>query len=265
LTGPEAGLHTLAEVIEMPDDSKEGQPSPRGRFATTRWSVILAAGRRAQPGWKEALSTLCEVYWYPLYAFARRTGMPPEQAQDLTQEFFTRLLEKDSLRHADPQKGRFRSFLLTSFKHFAADERDRARAQKRGGGQAPISFDVETAEGLYTLEPSHEQTPEKLFERRWALTILRRTVVRLGLEHAEPRKERQFRLLKAYLPGGPGGPSYAKTARDLDLNEVTVKVMVHRLRQRFRDLLLEEIACTVDKEEDVEAEVRHLLAALEAP
>jgi RNA polymerase sigma factor (sigma-70 family) len=249
----------------MGQDPPKRGPSPRGRFATTRWSVILTAGKRAQPGWKEALSTLCEVYWYPLYAFARRTGMQPEQAQDLTQDFFTRLLEKDSLRHVDPQKGRFRSFLLTSFKHFAADERARAHAQKRGGGQAPISFDVETAEGLYTLEPSHEQTPERLFERRWALTVLRRTVVRLGMEHGDPKKERQFRLLKAYLPGGAGGPPYAKTARELGLNEVTVKVMVHRLRQRFRDLLLEEIACTVESEKDVEAEVRHLLAALEAP
>jgi len=248
----------------MPDESKQNQRAAgRGRFATTRWSVILAAGNRAEAGWQDALSTLCEVYWYPLYAFARRTGTQPEEAQDLTQEFFARLLQKNSLRQADPQKGRFRSFLITSFKNFIADERARARAAKRGGGQAPISIDVETAEGMYTLEPSHEQTPDKLFERRWALTVLQHTVDRLGDEYVGPRKERAFRRLKVYLPGGAGGASYAQVARDLEMNEVTVKVMVHRLRQRFRDLLLEEIARTVDTQEEVEAEVRYLMAALE--
>ncbi len=248
----------------MSDETKDkGSAAARGRFATTRWSVILAAGNRAEPGWQDALSTLCEVYWYPLYAFARRTGTQPEEAQDLTQEFFTRLLQKDSLRRADPRKGRFRSFLLTSFKNFIADERARARALKRGGGQTPISIDVETAEGMYTLEPFHEQTPDKLFERHWALTVLQHTVDRLGEEHVGPRKERLFARLKAYLPGGVGGASYAQVARDLEMNEVTVKVVVHRLRQRFRDLLLEEIARTVDSDEEVEAEVRYLLAALD--
>jgi RNA polymerase sigma-70 factor (ECF subfamily) len=172
-------------------------------------------------------------------------------------------LQKDSLRRADPQKGRFRSFLLKSFKNFMADERARARAVKRGGGQTPISIDVETAEGMYTLEPSHNQTPDKLFERRWALTMLQHAVGRLGEEYVGPRKERAFRRLKVYLPGGAGGGSYAQVARDLDMNEVTVKVMVHRMRQRFRDLLLEEIARTVESNEEVEAEVRYLLAALD--
>jgi RNA polymerase sigma-70 factor (ECF subfamily) len=242
---------------------RDRRPAGGGRFATTRWSVVLAAGNRASPGWQDALSDLCRSYWYPLYAFARRTGVAPEEAQDLTQEFFARLLQKDSLRHADPEKGRFRSFLLTSFKNFVSDERARARAQKRGGGHSPIPIDIETAEGMYTLEPSHEHTPEKLFQRRWALTLLRRAVDRMGEEHVGPRKERLFGKLKAYLPGGAGAPSYARTARDLEMSEVTVKVAVHRLRQRFRTVLLEEIAHTVETEEEVEAEVRYLLSALD--
>ena len=232
-------------------------------FATTRWSVVLAAADRASPGARAALSTLCETYWYPLYAFARRRGMSAEDAQDSTQEFFARLLEKESLRHVHPDKGRFRSFLLTSFKNFMEDERARARAKKRGGGQIPVSIDLETAEGRYSNEPAAALTPDKIFERRWAMTLLDRAVERLREEHARANKERIFERLKDYLPGGGGSVPYARAARDLDISEIAVKVAVHRLRRRFRAHLLDEIAQTLGHYDDLGAEVRHLLSVME--
>ena len=247
----------------MPTDDLRDRPPRTARFRTTRWSLVCAAGNRADPGWRDALSDLCGTYWYPIYAFARRTGRHPEEAQDLTQEFFARLLERDTLRHVDPQKGRFRSFLLASFKNFAADEARKARADKRGGGQTPVSFDIETAEGLYHREPSHEQTPEKIYERRWALTVLERAVDRLRKEQQRKRKERSFEVLKVFLPGGGEPVPYADAARALDMNEVSVKVAIHRFRKRFRALLLEEIAQTVETQEEIDAEVRYLMAALE--
>ncbi len=238
-------------------------PAGGGRFATTHWSVVLAAGDRGSPARQEALSSLCQTYWYPLYAFARRTGSRAEAAQDLTQDFFAHLLEKETLRQVDPGKGRFRSFLLSCFRNFQADQQRRARALKRGGGKPPVPIELETAEGLYVREPSHDQTPEKAFERHWALTLLQRAVDRLEEEHTGPRRERLFATLKNYLPGGQAPVPYAEAARELEMNEVTIKVAIHRLRQRFRVVLLEEISHTVEREDQVEDEVRHLLSALE--
>ena len=247
----------------MMDETGRGSPpAGGGRFATTRWSIVLAAGDRGSPTRQEALSSLCQTYWYPLYAFARRTGLRAEAAQDLTQDFFAHLLEKETLRQVDPEKGRFRSFLLSCFRNYQTDQQRRARALKRGGGKLLVHIELETAEGLYVREPSHDQTPEKAFERHWAMTLLQRAVDRLEEEHTGPRKERLFATLKHYLPGGQSPVPYAQAARELEMNEVTIKVAIHRLRQRFRVVLLEEISHTVEGEDQVEDEVRHLLSAL---
>jgi len=234
-----------------------------GKFATTHWSVVLAARDRASPGWQEALGALCSTYWYPLYAFARRSGLGPEEAEDLTQEYFTRLLERELLRHVHPGKGRFRTFLLTSYRNFMTDEWRHAHSLKRGGGAPSVPIDRETAEGRYALEPSHGLTPEKIFNRRWALTLLEEVLARLGEEQARAGRQRIFEKLKVFLPGALEATPYAAVAEELGMKEVTLKVAVHRLRRRFRDLLLEQIAHTVESEEEVEAELRHLFAALE--
>ena len=234
----------------------------RSQFTTTRWSVVLAAGKRTTPAGEAALSTLCQTYWYPLYSFARRIGSGPEEARDLTQDFFARMMERETLQQVDPAKGRFRSFLLRCFKNFVADEHRKERAKKRGGGSALLPLEVETAEGRYQREPSHDQTPEKIYERVWALTLLERAVDRLQEEYTGPRKQRLFAKLKVYLPGSQQPVPYAQTAKELGMNEVTIKVTIHRLRQRFRTVLVEEIAHTVGREEDIETEIRHLLAAL---
>jgi RNA polymerase sigma factor (sigma-70 family) len=234
------------------------------RFATTHWSVVLAARDRTSPGWQEALGALCSTYWYPLYAFARRSGLGPEEAEDLTQGFFARFLEREILQHVQPDKGRFRTFLLTSYRNFMTDEWRHAHADRRGGGVATVPIDRETAEGRYALEPHHDLTPEKIFNRRWALTLLEKVLARLGEEQARLGRHRIFESLKVFLPGALEATPYAAVAADLGMKEVTLKVAVHRLRRRFRDLLLEEIAHTVGSEEEIEAELRHLFSALES-
>jgi RNA polymerase sigma-70 factor (ECF subfamily) len=235
---------------------------PAGQFATTHWSVVLAAGNAASPGSRRALATLCEAYWFPLYAFARRLGRQPDDARDLTQAFFARLLEKDFLRAADPARGRFRSFLLAAFKHFLAKEHDRAAAQKRGGGKHMFSLDLASAEGRYGLEPASGLTPERAYERRWALTLLDRVMRRLQDESSALGKERLFDRLKVFLTGDSDTPPYREVADELGMTEGAVKVAVHRLRRRFRELVLEEIAQTVDGPAEVEDELRHLFEAL---
>jgi len=234
-----------------------------GRFVTTRWSLVLAARDHTSAGWQEALNTLCQTYWYPLYAFARRSGLAPEEAEDVTQEFFARLIEKGILQHARPEKGRFRSFLISSFRNFMADEWRHAHTERRGGGAPTVPLDRQTAEGRYALEPSHALTPEKIFERRWALTLLERVLERLGEEQARVGRERIFEGLKVFLPGALDATPYATVAEGLGMKEVTLKVAVHRLRRRFRELLLEEIAHTVESEEEIEAELHHLFSALD--
>ncbi|MBV9126332.1 MAG: sigma-70 family RNA polymerase sigma factor, partial [Planctomycetes bacterium] len=185
----------------MPTDDPNLNLSPAGsgRFATTRWSVVLAAGRCASPDSQVALTALCETYWYPLYAFVRRRGYRAEDAQDLTQEFFARLLEKGSLRAADRERGKFRSFLLSSFQHFLTQEWDRAHAQKRGGGRTLLSLDLAVGENRYHLEPAHELTPERIYERRWALVLIDRALARLRDEFAAAGKQQLFDPLKGSL------------------------------------------------------------------
>jgi RNA polymerase sigma-70 factor (ECF subfamily) len=206
------------------------------------------------------LATLCETYWYPLYAFLRSRHYGAEEAQDLTQAFFAHLLEKQAIRQADPSRGRFRSFLLVSLKNFAANERDRAIAAKRGGGVAILS--LETAEGRFQMEPPSDETPDRVFDRRWALALLDRVMSRLKVEMSRGVRPSQFDRLKPYLTGDQPQLSYAEAAIDLNTSEGAIKVTVHRLRRRFRDLVRDEIAHTVSSPEEIEDELRHLWASV---
>jgi len=233
-----------------------------GYFATTHWTIVLSACGTDTPVARDALEKLCRCYWYPLYAFVRRQGNGPHDAQDLTQAFFARLLEKNYLEAVDRAKGRFRSFLLAALKHFLANDWDRQHAQKRGGATCHIPIDTQSAEARYGLEPGHEQTPEKLFERRWALTLLDQVLARLREEFVAVGKAQQFDELKVVLTSDKRTIPYAELGARLGLSEGAVKVAVHRLRQRYRDLLRAEIAETVASAAEVEEEIRHLFAAL---
>ena len=236
--------------------------SAPNRFATTRWTLVLKASRASTPASRQALAELCERYWPPLYSYARRQGHSVDQAQDLTQAFFTRFLEKRDVQAADPQRGRFRSFLLTSFKHFIANEHDRERAKKRGGGQLPIALEVETAEARYAAEPPDKLTPEALFERQWALGVLDRAMAMLRADLVKAGKETTFEHLKGFLIGEKEQGGYAEIARSLGTTEGAIKVTVHRLRRRFRDLLRVEIGATVSDDSEIDEEIRYLIAVL---
>jgi len=242
--------------------SAGADPLPRPAFVTTHWSLVVSAGRNDTPHARDALENLCRAYWFPIYAFVRRQGHGPPDAQDLTQEFFARLLEKKQLAGADPAKGRFRSFLLASLKHFLANEWDKTRAQKRGGGQKLIPIDVATAETSGGLEPADGLTAEKIFERRWALTLLDQVLRRLRAEYVRDGKENLFEQLKPTLTETSRTIAYAEIATRLGTNEGAVKVAVHRLRQRYREVLRAEIADTVASPGEVEDEIRNLFAAL---
>jgi RNA polymerase sigma-70 factor (ECF subfamily) len=237
-------------------------PSGASRFATTHWSVVLAAGSPSSSHYQEALNTLCRTYWFPLYAYLRRNGYDTHQAEDHTQAFFTYLLEKRGLRVADPEKGKFRSFLLATLKHFVGDERDRARAKKRGGGRKILSLDFDKAETWYALEPAHQLSPEKLFEKSWALTVVDRTIARLKAESVSTNKQKLFDHLKVYLTSRRDSTGYRDAAAELDMTEGAVKVAVHRLRARYRELLRDEIAQTVSTEAEIDQEIRDLFTAL---
>jgi RNA polymerase sigma-70 factor (ECF subfamily) len=230
-------------------------------FPATRWSLILAARDAAAPGARKALAELCQTYWYPLYAFVRRQGHAHEAAQDLTQEFLTRLLEKDGFASVDPERGRFRSFLLAACKHFLANEYDRATAQRRGGGRPVLPFDFSDAEGRYGREPAHGLTPERLFDRRWALALLDAVLVRLRREYETAGKGELFERLQGQLTG-EGGRPYAEEAAALGMREGAVKVAAHRLRLRYRELLRDEIGQTLADPAEVDDEIRALFAAL---
>jgi RNA polymerase sigma-70 factor (ECF subfamily) len=239
-------------------DSKLERPD---RFATTHWSMVVSAGGSRSPEASEALATLCESYWFPLYAFVRRAGHSAEDARDLTQEFFVRLLDKRFLAAADREKGRFRTFLLTAVKRFLANEYDRARALKRGGGQRILSLEGPEPEARYRREPADTLTPERVFERQWALTLLEQVLARLQAEMTADGKAALFDALKAHLTGD-GATGYATTAGRLGTTEGAVKVAAYRLRQRYRELLREEIAQTVAGPDEIEEEIRYLFACL---
>ena len=246
-------------------ESREKQPSAaaeRRWFTTTHWSVVLSARNRKSPQSKQALAALCETYWFPLYAYVRQAGYSSHDAQDLTQAFFARLLGKDFLNDVDHQRGKFRSFLLAALKHFLSHQRERARAKKRGGGRVSFSLDFGNAENRYRLEPEDPTTPERLYTRRWALTLLDRVVRRLEEEHARVGKAETFAGLKEFLTAGRESRPYRRVAHELGMTEGAIKVAVHRLRRRYRELLKEEIAQTVADPAEIEEELCELFAAV---
>ena len=241
--------------------TESGKPQRTGRFNETHWTTVLAAGQKNSQA-KEALQKLCRTYWYPLYVFVRRQGHSRHDAEDLTQEFFARLLTRDDLATVDREKGKFRSFLLASMKHFLANEWDKAQAKKRGGGKQILSINVQDFESKYAMEPAHAITPDKLYDRRWAMTVLEQVMAKLRKEMRAEGKMDQFEQMKIFLAGSKGDVHYSKVAENLGISEIAVKTAVHRLRKRYRLLLIAEIANTVETKQDVEQELRHLLAAL---
>jgi RNA polymerase sigma-70 factor (ECF subfamily) len=248
-------MATIDQAFNTPEQ-------PKGWFATTHWSVVLAAGDDTGPANGRALEALCRTYWYPLYAYVRRCGHDAVDAQDLTQDFFTRFLEKNYVRHADPAKGRFRTFLLTSMKHFLANAHVRDQAQKRGGGQPVFSLDATDAERWLGPDPADGETPEIIYDRRWAATLLERALARLEQESASAGKGKLFAELKPFLARESSDGEYAEMAGRLGMTANGVAVAVHRLRERYRELVRLDIANTVSTENEIDDELRHLLAVL---
>ena len=246
----------------MPAEEPDRSRSHSGRFHSTLWGNVVAARDPADPHAGAALAELCRTYWYPLYAFARRKGCTPEQAEDLTQGFFSDGLARDFLRAADPARGRFRTFLLTSFANYLINQRAREKRLKRGGRAAIVSLDGGGAEARYLREPAHVETAERLYDRRWALTVLDRALDRLERRMTGQGKGPLFDRLKAALLGAEDGLGYARVAEELGLTEGAVKVAAHRMRARLGVLIREEVARTVADPSQVEEEIRDLFSAL---
>ncbi|MCI0537499.1 MAG: ECF-type sigma factor [Verrucomicrobiales bacterium] len=244
----------MAESGDIPD------APPQSLFVTTRWSVVLAAQDKSSPDSAAALETLCRAYWYPLYAYVRGSGRSPHDAQDLTQEFFARLLAQDWLRVVLPEKGRFRTFLLVAMKRFLTNEWHHDMRQKRGAGRQPLSLDTSDAEHRFAGEPP--LTPDELYERRWAMTLLDESLERLQHEFARIGKEHEFNSMKEWLAAERGGIPHAQIAAALGTTEGAARVAVHRMRKEFRRLFRQTIAETVQATGDVDAEMRHLIAVL---
>jgi RNA polymerase sigma factor (sigma-70 family) len=231
-------------------------------FATTRWTVVLAAGHRGAPQADVALEELCRTYWYPLYAYVRRRGHSHDDAEDFTQAFFARLLEKNYLEGISSDKGKFRAFLLVAVKHFLANEWDRAHRQKRGGGVIPLSLDWQDADQRYQIHPVDTLSPDKLYDRAWAVTVLEQVITRLRDESVAEGKTRLYEQLKGFLMVGKSDIPYAQAAAALTLTEGAVRVAVHRLRQRYRELLRQEIAQTLSDPAQIDEEMQALFSAL---
>jgi RNA polymerase sigma-70 factor (ECF subfamily) len=236
--------------------------APPGAFPPTRWSLVLAARQQPSPASAEALEAVCHAYWYPLYAYVRRCGSSPHDAQDLTQEFFRLLLEKRWLDQADRDKGRLRTFLITALKHFMAKEWRRQSAQKRGGGQDCIPVDTEFAESRYAADPAASAAADEVFDRQWALTLLELAMARLEGEFTAANRADDFAVLKEFLTVSHAAIDYRSAAARLNISEGSARVAVHRLRKRFRELYREEISQTLPDGADLDAELRHLAAAL---
>jgi RNA polymerase sigma factor (sigma-70 family) len=246
----------------MPDSAQESEATAPRVFATTHWSVVQAAGQGKSVPAQHALETLCRAYWYPIYAYVRRKGYKPEEAQDLTQDFFARLIAKDDFRLADREKGKFRGFLLARLDYFLARQWTRAHRQKRGGQYTFISMDEHPPEERYQLEPADHDTPERKFLRQWALAVLKHAMNALHAECEANGKATLFGEAKNLISGERHGTAYAEISRSLNMSEGSVRVAVHRLRQRYGDLLRQEIAHTVAREEEVDEELRYLFQVL---
>jgi RNA polymerase sigma factor (sigma-70 family) len=252
-------------VPQLPRRATDASDSGEGRsqwFTTTHWSVVRAAGQVDSARSTAALENLCSTYWYPLYAYVRRRGQDAEGAKELTQEFFARLLAKGLLAGVDPTKGRFRSWLLGVMNHFLAHEWARVRAQKRGGGQPAFSLDEIHAEDRYRLEPTDESSPEKIFDRRWAFTVLSQAEGRLRQEHVTARKGELYSSLKGFVSVDGESVTYEEAGRQLGLTPSAVKSAIHRVRQRYQELIREEIAQTVTSASEVDEEIRYLLSVI---
>ena len=260
-------LTLVKKLIRYPfvateSSSRVEAPATAAGFHTTHWTVVLAARENDGIVAREALASLCATYWYPLYAFIRRQGSDPHEAEDLTQEFFLRFLERHALENVQPAAGKFRSFLLACLKNFLANERERAQAQRRGGGQPLVSLDSADAETRYALEPADLRTPEAVFERRWAFAVLERTLAELRREYATGGKRELFEALQGFLPGGDGVVSRAELAAKRGVSVGAIDVAVHRLRQRFGALLRQQVAQTVSSDAEVEEEIRYLISVI---
>jgi RNA polymerase sigma factor (sigma-70 family) len=246
--------------MNSPSDGVEPPAKVSGLFATTHWSVVLAVGQSDSPQAAEALEKLCHTYWYPLYAYIRRRGYRPEDAQDLTQEFFAHLLGKQAFRHLEREGGKFRSFLLTALNHFLANEWARRNAQKRGAGKVRFSLDELEPERRYQFEPADEVTPETFFERRWAATVIEQAMNRLRDEYAREGKTELFQRLQPFLTGAEEMLPYVELAVLLGITENAVKMAVYRLRKSYGELLRAEIVHTVTNPQEIEEEIHHLIA-----
>ena len=235
--------------------------SPADIFATTHWTVILRASRLTDSQAQVALEELCRTYWFPLYAYIRRRGHTREDAEDLTQSFFSRFLEKNYLADLDSERGRFRAFLLAALKHFLANEYDRSRTQKRGGGAPHLSLNWQSADAQFQLATTAEQSPDAAYDREWALALLAKVLERMAVECAAEGRGAQFQVLRPFLTAGKGENSYSEAARSLAMEETAVRVAVHRLRKRYRELLRAEIANTLAAPSQVDEELRSLFRA----
>lgn len=245
-----------------PGEEVEPLSRPHGWFATTHWSVVLAAGASESPQSVAALERLCRTYWYPLYACVRRRGYQPQDAQDLTQGFFAALLAGHYLARADRDRGRFRTFLLTAFDNYLHNEHDRATALKRGGGREIVSWEEHIAEGRYAQEPTGGLSPEQIYEKRWAATLLERVLARLREESIHAARLELFDQLKPHLWGEDEATPYAQLATRFHLSLSAIKVTVHRLRRRYREVLREEIAQTVADTAEVDGEIQYLIRVM---
>ena len=247
----------------MSTDAGSTQP-PGDVFATTHWTVVLAAGKRSTPQADQALEQLCRTYWFPLYAYVRRRGYAKEDAEDLTQAFFTRFLAKNYLAGLSAERGRFRAFLLASLKHFLINDWKKSQRQKRGGGAAPLPLDWQTADTKFQVAARNELGPDKAFDREWALALLAKVIERLQQECEADGKGKLFDQLKIFLTAGKDESSHAAAARKLGMEEGAVRVAVHRLRKRYRHLLRSEIGQTLTDQADVDEEMRALFGAFSA-
>jgi RNA polymerase sigma-70 factor (ECF subfamily) len=246
------------------EHSTSASTAPGDIFATTHWTVVLAAGKRSTPQSDRALEELCRTYWFPLYAYVRRHGHTKEDAEDLTQAFFARFLGKNDLAGLNAERGRFRAFLLASLKHFLINEWDKARRQKRGGGVTPLSLDWHTADTQFQIAATAEPSPDKAFDREWAVALLAKVIERLRTECEADGREKQFEQLKIFLTAGKGALSHAAAAKTLGMDEGAARVAVYRLRKRYRQLLRDEIAQTLADAADVDEEMRALFGAFSA-